>query len=60
MILISRLNSFIKLASILIIFTKSVMPKRLTKMLTSIMHKRMHYLDKLILYHIDIRDITLT
>ena len=60
MILISKLNSFIKLASILIIFTKSVMPKRLTKMLTSIMHKRMHYLDKLILYHIDIRDITLT
>jgi hypothetical protein len=60
MILISRLNSFIKLASILIIFTKSVMPKRLTKMLTSIMHKRLHYLDKLILYHIDIRDITLT
>jgi len=60
MILISKLNSFIKLASILILFTKSVMPKRLTKMLTSIMHKRMHCLDKLILYHIDIRDITLT
>ena len=32
------------------------MPKRLTKMLTGIMHKRMHHLD--ILYHIDMRHIT--
>ena len=32
----------IKLALILILFTKSVMPKRLTKMLTGIMHKSIH------------------
>jgi hypothetical protein len=36
------------------------MPKRLTQILTGIMHKRMHQLDKFIFYHIDIRDITLT
>jgi len=35
-------NSFIKLVLILTLFSKSVMPKRLTKMLTGIMHKRMH------------------
>ncbi len=36
------------------------MPKRLKKMQTGIMHKRMHYLDKFILYPIDIGYITLT
>ncbi len=38
--------------SILISFTKSVMHKRLTKMLTGITHKRIHKIDKFILYHI--------
>ena len=32
------------------------MPKRLTKMLTGIMYKRMLDLAKFILYHIDIRE----
>jgi len=45
---------------IFILFTKSVMPKRLTKVLTGTMHKRVHQLDKFILYYTDIRDITLT
>jgi len=36
------------------------MPKQLTKILTGIMYKHMHKLKKFILYHIEIRDITLT
>jgi hypothetical protein len=41
MIDILKLNNFIKVAKISILSTK-MMPKRLTKMLTGIMHKRMH------------------
>jgi len=36
------------------------MHKGLTQMLKGIIHKRIHLLDKFILYLIDIRDITLS
>jgi hypothetical protein len=44
---IYKLNNFIKLVFSFILFTKSVMPKRLTKMLIGIIHKLMHYLGEI-------------
>jgi len=38
----SKIPKYYNMVYILILFTKSVMRKLLTKMLTGIMHKRMH------------------
>ena len=37
-----KMMLFSELVQILVLFTKSVVPKRLTKMLTGIIHKLMH------------------